>query len=604
MEFDARIDAPLIRCTVTSDRSLAAPVLCFSCMAPIRVVDGGERIAALGGYAEVRLPDLSPGTPHHLTLRHDNPDYAPTNRAWLPLGAYLRSDDGPIALPPLPAGVRPRPFRADGPAPALRLCPQPRGFAPTGGTLKADSFRAAPDLLVGVDALARRTGLGAFLDDAGVPLDLRPNAGCAPEGYRLEITPEGVTLHHRDEAGARHGAITLLTLRTTHGGRLPCGEIEDAPRFEWRGQHLDCARHFYEVDTILRLLDLMALMKLNRFHWHFADDEAVRLDLPRLPELRRTHIRGEGELLPGLFGGGIRSGGGYSRADAERIIAHAQDLGIEVMPEIEVPAHALALARVYPGTRDPNDAGTEVSVQGYPENVMNPAMEESWRIWEAMVADVAAIFPFGVIHLGCDELPPGAWAGSPAAEALKTREGLDTTDDLQGWIMHRLAGRVAGMGRVPAAWEEAARGAQGIGHQAILFSWTGQGPGLDAARAGHPVVMTPGQHLYLDMAHTDDPEDWGASWAAIIGLEDTIAWEPVPDDEPELEDRIIGVQATFWSEFTTRDAEMEPMLAPRILGPAMMGWQARGTPDPGVLSALAQEYRAIFDAMGWRHAMA
>jgi len=604
MKFDAAIDGRTIRCTITADRPLAAPVFCFSCMAPVTALEGGDRIAGLGGYAEIRLPDLETGRPHHLTLAHENPDFAPTNRAWLPLGAYLRTDAGPLPLPALPAGVRPRPFPAPETSPDLRLCPQPCAFAAAGGVLEARGFRCDDPRLAPIDALARRAGLGPLLDPDGAALRLAPDAACPPEGYRLEIAPEGITLHHADGAGARHGAITLMTLRATHDGRLPCGVIEDAPRFEWRGQHLDCARHFYEVDTILRLLDLMALMKLNRFHWHFADDEAFRLDVPGLPELRRTHLRGEGQLLPGLFGGGIRSGGGYSRADADRVIAHAGALGIEVMPEIEVPAHALALARLYPETRDPQDSGTEASVQGYPGNVMNPAMDESWRIWETMVDEVAAIFPCPVIHLGCDELPAGAWDGSPAADALKAGEGLGTRDDLQGWVMHRLAGRLAGMGRIPAAWEEAARGRQGIGYGAILFSWSGQGPGLDAARAGYDVVMTRGQHLYLDMAHTSDPEDWGASWAAIIGLKDTIAWEPVPDDEPELEDRIIGVQATFWSEFTTRDAEMEPMLAPRILGAATMGWQSRGTPDPDVLAALAQAYRPVFEAMGWRHAMA
>lgn len=604
MKFDAVIDGRTIRCTITSDRPLAAPVLCFSCMAPVTALDGGEKTGGLGSYAEVQLPDLEPGVPHAVTLAHENRDFAPTNRAWLPLGPYLRTGDGPIPLPALPAGLRPRPFPAPGTGPDLRLCPQPSAFAPSGACLEVKAVRSDDPALRAIDDLALRTGLGPFLSDDGVSLRLEADRRLKAEGYRLEIGTDGIALHHADAAGLRHGAITLLTLRATHDGRLPCGVIEDAPRFEWRGQHLDCARHFYEVGTILRLLDLMALMKLNRFHWHFADDEAVRLDLPSLPELARTHVRGEGELLPGLFGGGIRAGGHYSRADAERVIAHAAALGIEVMPEIEVPAHALALARVYPATRDPEDQGTEASVQGYPENVMNPAMPESWRIWETMVDDVAAIFPYPVIHLGCDELPPGAWDGSPAAAALKAREGLETRDDLQGWIMHRLATRVAGMGRIPAAWEEAARGKQGIGNGAILFSWTGQGPGLDAARAGYPVVMTPGQHHYLDMAHTSDPDDWGASWAAIIGLEDTIAWEPVPEDEPELEDRIIGVQATFWSEFTTRDEEMEPMLAPRILGPAMMGWQARGTADPGALAALAQDYRAVFEAMGWRHAMA
>lgn len=602
MKFDAHIANGKIRCVIESDRALVAPVFCFSCMVPTDVTAGGTRCASLGGYTEVALPDLAAGVPHEVLLAPERPDFVPTNRAWLPLGANLRCAAGTFELPPLPAGVHPAdPGHRPEPA-GLRLCPQPARFAPDAGVLVADGFIGEAEPLLAVQTLANRTGLGPFLTASGAPLALEQDVSLPAEGYRLRVAPEGAILSHADRAGAVYGAITLLALRHTHGGAIPCGVIEDAPRFGWRGQHLDCARHFYDVDTILRLLDLMALLKLNRFHWHFADDEAFRVELDSLPELAATHHRGEGQLLPGLFGGGIRAGGSYSPADVARVVAHAKALNIEVMPEIEVPAHALALARVYPNTRDPQDTGTERSVQGYPANVMNPAMAESWRVWEAMIDEISALFPFEVLHLGCDELPENTWQGSRAAKALMQREGLETTDDLQGWTMHRLAGRVAALSKRPAAWEEAARGKQGIGHDAILFSWTGQGPGLEAARAGYKVVMTPAQHVYLDMAHTADPEDWGASWAAFITLSDTVAWDPVPQDEPELETNILGVQGTFWSEFTTADAQIEPMLAPRILGVATMGWQVRGSADPQILAALAGCYQRVFAAMGWQSA--
>ena len=156
--------------------------------------------------------------------------------------------------------------------------------------------------------------------------------------------------------------------------------------------------------------------------------------------------------------------------------------------------------------------------------------------------------------------------------ALMAEHGLETTQDLQGWTIAKLAQMTVANGQRPAAWEEAAQGSNGgIGHGAILFSWTGQGPGLDAARAGYDVVMTPAQHLYFDMAHTDDVRDWGANWAAYVDLADTINWDPVPD--PALSDRILGVQGAFWSEFTTQDAQIWPMLMPRMLGLSAMAWQ-------------------------------
>ena len=612
MEFDASIDGRAIRCRITPDRDIAAPVLCFSGMAPMDALEGGTRTDGLGGYTEIQLPDLKAGRPHALSIGYIDSRFASPNRAWLPLGAYLRAGGACHELPPPPAGVgsgRPRPGKtsgkkgaAGGKAPPLALCPQPAGWQPAGGTLRCGGFASQTEPLGRADALARRAGLGPLLDAGGVPLETAPDPELPGEAYKLAISAERVELSHGGDAGAFYGGVTLATLMHTHGGALPCGEVADGPRFEWRGQHLDCARHCYSVETILRLLDLMALLKLNRFHWHFADDEAFRLELESLPELARTHFRGEGELLPGVFGGGVRSGGGYSREDAARVVARAGELNIEVMPEIEVPAHSLAVARVYPATRDPDDTGTEASVQGYPGNVMNPAMPESWRVWEAMADEIGGIFPFGILHLGGDELPPETWSGSPAARALKESEGLATTQDLLGWTMRRLASHVSGRGLTPAAWEEAALGKQGIGNDAILFSWTGLDGGLEAARGGYRVVMTPAQHTYLDMAHTGSADDWGANWAATFDLAEMAAWDPVPEDEPELEGRIIGVQGAFWSEFTTRDAEMEPMVAPRILGNASKAWQRRGSVGPDTLEWLADRYEGLFDRIGWSRA--
>ena len=405
MEFDAWIDGRDIFCRITADADIAAPVFCFSCMAPVKVIAGGTQVAGLGGYTEVQLPDLSAGVPHELRIDHVIERHVPGNRGWLPLGGFLRHADGLIPLPVLPAGVAPEGVpRPVGTPPALLVCPQPASADLTGEVLETAGFATDSAALDGAHEWAARCGL--TLLSGATPLDVIADASLPAEGYRLTMAPEGATLWHADAAGAFYGGVTLATLLQTHQGRIPCGTIEDAPRFEWRGQHLDCARHFYGVDTILRLLDVMALMKLNRFHWHFADDEAFRLHLASLPELDETHMRGEGHLLPGVFGGGISAGGGYTRAEAERVLAHARALHIEVMPEIEVPAHALSLAKVYPGTRDPEDTGTELSVQGYPENVMNPALAESWRVWEAMATEVGEIFPFDVLHLGGRRVAP------------------------------------------------------------------------------------------------------------------------------------------------------------------------------------------------------
>lgn len=417
------------------------------------------------------------------------------------------------------------------------------------------------------------------------------DADLPEDGYTLSIPEKGALQVSAGGPGGRfYAGVTLLHLIHLYDGGLPTGVIEDRPRFGWRGQHLDCARHFFAPGTIHRLLDLMALLKLNRFHWHFADDECFRLEVTSCPELwQKTAVQGEGAFLPALFGEGPLGGGSYSSADVQALLAHARALNIEVMPEIEVPAHAHAFGRVYPDTRDPDDTGLERSVQGYARNALNPAMPGTWDRLIPLAAEVAGMFPFGHLHLGGDELPENTWMGSPAARALMAAEGLDTSEDLMGWTMAQLAATLPDT-RV-AAWEEAGGGSQGgIGHNALLFSWSGQGRGLAAARAGYDVVMTPAQHAYLDMAHTSDPQDWGAAWAGFVSLEDTLRWDPVPDDISDIGERIVGVQTCFWSEFTTRDDQMWPMLLPRLLGVANKAWEPKGRTAPEPLAPLAGHY--------------
>lgn len=604
LTFTARIEGRQIRCRIGTDRALAAPVFCFSLMAAPAVVSGGKLIRRVAGYAEVALPDLAAGAVHEVLLEHADDRFLPRNRAWLPLGAYLRVGKECLPLPPgNDLGLR---TEEGQPAPPLApdrlpLVPQPTEWRPAGGTLEFAALAPVAGF-DGVTDLAARLGLAPLVTPGGMTLSVSEDVALGPEAYRLTIAPEGLSVAVGGAAGLHHAGITLLTLRETCGGQLPCGTITDSPRFGWRGQHLDCARHFFGTGFILRLLDLMALLKLNRFHWHFADDEAFRLEVETQPLLwQRTAFRGEGELVPGVFGGGIRAGGSYSKADVAKVLARAKALRIEVLPEIEVPAHSHAMIKAVPGLRDPGDNGEEVSVQGYIDNFVNPAVPATWDLLLPLATEVAELFPLGVLHLGADEAPHGAWGGSPAVAALKVREGLETSDDVQGWMLEKLAGALTRAGVRVAAWEEAAKGCQGgIGNGALLFSWTGQGPGVEAARRGHQVVMCPAQNAYFDLAHSDDPEDWGAAWAGFVPLEKTVDWDPVPSGAEDIAPMIAGVEACFWGEFTTSDEQAEGMIAPRILGIATKGWEPTGRTDGAGLRALAGVYVPLFDRIGWQ----
>lgn len=595
------------RLAVTGEGAAGA-ILCLSMIAPVAKARGAEILAATGPYLEIRPADpLEAGTAARFALAYPS-GFRAANRAWLPIGAYLRHPDGRAEAVELswPQGILPAAEFPDAAPAGLGLTPPPTKWSPAGGVSDMSAVNpsgdAFADVFRDVDALAGRLGLPPLTAPEGAPLAIARDGSLAPESYRLTLAPEGSTLAARDESGAFHGAISLLWLRAVHSGRPPSGAIDDAPRFAWRGQHLDCARHFFGVDAILRLLDVMALLKLNRFHWHFADDEAFRLELDAFPDLFRTVLRGEGASLPALFGGGPGpSGGSYSGRDVGAILERARSLHVEVLPEIEFPAHALCLTRLMPGLRDPDDVGTERSVQGYEGNVMNPAMDATWDFVLPLSEAVAEKFPFAHLHVGGDELPAGCWEGSPAVARLKRDLGLVSTRDVQGWAMERLARHLRERGVAVCAWEEAARGRQGgIGNDAVVFSWTGRGPGLDAARSGHPVVMCPARNCYLDMAHSGEVDDWGASWAAVVGLRDTVDWDPVPEDEPNLEERIIGVQGAFWGEFTTDDRQFEAMLLPRLLGIASRAWSPRGSVSGADAEALARAASPLLRRSGWR----
>ena len=598
-KFSAEIFGNQIHCLITSEEGLKAPIFCFSLMAPPAVVSGGILIWKEGSYGEVKLPDIKAGMTHHFILCYANPTYKPKNRAWLPLGAYLRCGEDIIKLPKLPAGVTNRAPGLCPPVKDLCLVPKPHSWTPNDGCLAVRSVKQKSPLWNSVDALALRCNLPPLQSECGVLTNLEMDDMLPADGYRIVITEEGLEVSYGAQQGAHYAGVTLLVLRETHNGNIPCGVIEDHPRFEWRGQHLDCARHFYKVESIVKLIDVMALLKMNRFHWHFSDDEAFRLELQSVPDLaKKTSLRGENQLVPGVFGGGPKSGGTYIKEDVKAIVEHAKSVFIEVLPEIEFPAHALALTRAFPETRDVEDTGTEASVQGYSENVLNPALPETWQIIESIAEEVSTLFPFGTLHLGADELPERTWSGSPAVDRLKAEEALESSDDVLGWSLHRLAEKLAVKGIRCAAWEEAARGKNGgIGNNALLFSWTGQRSGIEAAQSGYDVVMSPAQHVYLDMAHSEKVDDWGAGWAAIVGLTETIDWEVIPD--VAIADRVLGVEGTFWSEFTTQDHEMQGMIAPRIIGVASKGWVDEPLEHDEFLID-ARCFCEIFTKMDWR----
>ena len=288
----------------------------------------------------------------------------------------------------------------------LCLVPKPSSWTPSVGHLDVQSVNQNPPLWYSVDALAVRCNLPPLQDDRRVLTNLEKDDMIPADGYRIEITPEWLDVRSGAQKGAHYAGITLLVLREINDGNIPCGVMEDHPRFEWRGQHLDCARHFYKVDSINKLIDVIELLKINRVQWHFSDDEAFCLELQSVLELaNKTRLGGENQLIPSVFGDVPMVGGVYSKENVKSIIDYKKSVFIEVSPEIECPAHALAVTRVLPETRDAIDIGTVASVQVYSENVLKPVIPETWQIIESISQEVSTLFPLGMLLLGADELP-------------------------------------------------------------------------------------------------------------------------------------------------------------------------------------------------------
>ncbi|CAJ1802074.1 Beta-hexosaminidase [Aeromonas salmonicida] len=415
------------------------------------------------------------------------------------------------------------------------------------------------------------TGLALEQDhDAEIRLFEAP---LAAEAYRLTITPEGVTIAAAGEAGWRHGLTSLAQWALQHGESLPCIELVDAPRFGFRGIFLDCARHFHPVANLKRLLKLMSLYKFNRFHWHLTDNEGWRLEIKAFPQLTEIAAwRGHDlPVGPQLSGGPEPYGGYYTQSEVRELVAYASGLGITVIPEIDIPGHCHAAIKALPGLLiEEADRSRYLSVQYFDDNVLNPALPGTYQFLEAVIDEVCELFPGPLVHMGGDEVPTGVWTDSPACQQLMQRQGYQDYRELQGHLLRHCQQYLASKGKQMLGWEEILHGDK-VSRDATIFAWTSFQAGLDAAAAGYPVVMAPAQHLYLDLAWSQDPREPGLYWAGTLNLEQVYRCDPAPADF-HANDNILGVLSPLWSELVTSRDRLDYMLFPRMLATAEVAW--------------------------------
>ncbi|MBW9113583.1 beta-N-acetylhexosaminidase [Rhizobium cauense] len=410
----------------------------------------------------------------------------------------------------------------------------------------------------------------------------------AGEGYKLDFSSSQITLSFSDAAGRQYGLTSLAQL--LHGARSQpqtfrfpiSGTISDRPRYGWRGCHLDVSRQFYPVADVKRLIDILAWLKLNIFHWHLTDDEAWRLEIKAYPELTTTGVlRGPDEpLLPQLGNGAEPVGGFYSQVDVRDIVAHAMALNVEIIPEIDIPGHSTATLTALPDLTDGQEAPESYhSVQGYPNNALNPGVPLTYEFLENVLDEMVELFPSRYLHIGGDEVANGSWLASPLAKKLMEQEGISGTFALQSYFLKRVKAMLTARGRKLAGWNEVAHGGGVAAQDTLLMAWENPEVGIDLAKEGYEVVMTPGQAYYLDMVQAEAFQEPGASWAGTVPPAHTYAYEAEGDFPEDLKDKLKGVQACIWSEHFLSRGYFNRLVFPRLPAIAEAAWTPRTMKD-------------------------
>ena len=411
-----------------------------------------------------------------------------------------------------------------------------------------------------------------FQDQPSVKVKTVSEKKVPAEGYRLEVTPKGVIITVSSAAGEFYARQTLDQM-TGFGSckELTCCEISDYPRFPYRGLHVDVSRHFRSVDFLKKQMDAMAMFKMNRMHLHLTDAAGWRLQIDAYPELCAyaawrpqttwkewwagdRHYAHESD--PGAYGGY------YTKEDIRELVAYAHERFIEIIPEIEMPGHSEEVLAAYP----------ELSCSGkaYTQGEFCVGNEDTFRFLETVLDEVMEIFPSEYIHIGGDEANKEHWKTCPKCIQRMQDEGLASVDELQSYMIKRIAGYVESKGRKVIGWDEILDG--GLAEGAAVMSWRGTEGGIKAMEMGHDVIMTPGRYCYLDHAQ-DAPFKEPESIGGYLPLDSTYVYEPVEASMPsDKVHHLKGVQANLWSEYVVTDSHAEYMYWPRAIAIAETGW--------------------------------
>jgi len=432
-----------------------------------------------------------------------------------------------------------------------------------------------------------------------------------PEAYEISSGPAGIEIRAASHAGLFYGIQSLrqlLPAGATTGARgaadedwtVPALEIRDDPRFVYRGLHLDVGRHYFTPEFIKRYIDLLASYKLNVFHWHLTEDQGWRLQIDRYPRLAEVSSHRRETILEKNFdpyvGDGIPHGGYYTKDEVRDIVAYAAERYVTVIPEIELPGHSVAALAAYPELACTDGPFEVATVWGVKEDIYCPH-ERTFEFLEGVLTEVMELFPSPYIHIGGDEAPKARWEESAVAQEVMRREGLADEHELQSWFIRRIEQFLLEHDRRLIGWDEILEG--GLAPQATVMSWRGVSGGIEAARQGHDVIMTPTSHMYFDYYQGADQSAEPLAIGGYLPLEKVYAFEPVPAELTESEGRhILGVQANVWTEYIKTPEYAEYMAYPRALALAEVAWTPALSRDWSGFTARLPSQLARLEALG------
>ncbi|MBA4322675.1 MAG: beta-N-acetylglucosaminidase [Odoribacter sp.] len=431
------------------------------------------------------------------------------------------------------------------------------------------------------------------------------------EGYTITVNPKRIIIKAGSGAGLFYAVQTIRQLLPPEVERdsvvnnitlkVPCCEITDEPVFGYRGMHLDVGRHLFPVEYIKRYIDMIALHKMNTFHWHLTEDQGWRIEIKKYPELtavggfRKETVVGRAGKRPAVYDG-KPYGGFYSQKDVKEIVVYARSKFITVIPEIEMPGHSLAALAAYPElscTGGPFEVG---KTWGIFDDVYCAGKEETFKFLEDVLTEVIDLFPGKYIHIGGDECPKTRWVKCPLCQKRIKDEGLKDEKELQSYFIKRMEKFLISKEKRLIGWDEILEG--GLAPEATVMSWRGVAGGIEAAKQGHDVIMSPNKYVYLDY-YQCEPEGQPLAIGGYLPLENVYSFDPrFVELSPEEQKHILGLQGNVWTEYMNTPQQIEYMAYPRMFAISETGWTPGSKKDFEDFLARFGVQRMRYDRIG------